>query len=927
MKRLFLVIVVILVSAAMYAFNVSGVVKDSQTKEEIIGATIRVKENQKIGTTSNIDGSFQLKVEKFPVTLVCSYIGYKTYEIKVNKEENVNIALSADANELNEVVISAEVKKTGEAGMVQASKKADVMQSGVSSQQIQKTQDKDASEVVKRVAGVSLNDNRFVMVRGLSQRYNNVWLNGSAAPSTEADSRAFSFDIIPSSQIDNMVVVKSPSPEYPADFGGGMIMVETKDIPKENSFEINANVGGNTKTTFSEYQYGKGSWSDIFGFDGGMRNLNGGINGKLNYIDGSNEAVNLLGNGFNNDWTIHKMKALPDMGIGANLSRRYMLNEEGALIGLVATLNWSNSYKTYLDMTNNLFGVYDLANNRSNFLRNSVDNQYNQNSKVSSMINLAYRSASGKTEIQWKNMLNVLGHARLITRNGVSAQSNNEQSTEYYYSSRVTLNTQLDATHKFWNSELNWKAGYAYSNKNMPDRRRYVIDDALTMGVMQLTNGNEINREWTYLDENTISAAADWKKKFAIGKVEPTLFLGALGERRHREYTTRNFIYNWNQYNNTMPDGFRTMEIPELMTDANYGIDRLHLLEEVKMRNNYKGNNTVGSAYAAATIPFGKFEIHGGLRFERNIIELINNTRDYEVSESSTKYKNSDLFPSLNIKYEINEKNQLRLAYGKSVNRPEFRELSSSVFYDFDLASDVQGNTGLKSCYIDNAEIRYEFYPSNGEQIVFGAFLKNFQNPIEWTYTVAGGTDLIYSYENAKSATNYGLELDTRLKLDRFGLRNITWTFNGALIHSKVNFAPGSAHRDRPMQGQSPYLINTGFYWNNETSGTKVALLYNRIGKRIVGVGRFVGSAGGEETANVPDSYEMPRNLIDLSVSKNFGERVNVKLSVRDLLGERVNYNQIDNVTLKDGTIKTIKETTKSYRPGVTFQIGASIKL
>lgn len=155
MKRLFLVIVVILVSAAMYAFNVSGVVKDSQTKEEIIGATIRVKENQKIGTTSNIDGSFQLKVEKFPVTLVCSYIGYKTYEIKVNKEENVNIALSADANELNEVVISAEVKKTGEAGMVQASKNADVMQSGVSSQQIQKTQDKDASEVVKRVAGVS----------------------------------------------------------------------------------------------------------------------------------------------------------------------------------------------------------------------------------------------------------------------------------------------------------------------------------------------------------------------------------------------------------------------------------------------------------------------------------------------------------------------------------------------------------------------------------------------------------------------------------------------------------------------------------------------------------------------------------------------------------------------------------------------------
>ncbi len=926
-RRLLFVIVSVMASVAVNAASISGVVRDAQTNEEIIGATVRVKDNTALAAVTDIDGSFRLKTDKLPVTVVCSYVGYKTAEVTVTDEKEVSILLSADANVLGEVVISGEAKKTGEAGMVQATKNAEVMQSGVSSQQIQKTQDKDASEVVKRVAGVSLNDNRFVMVRGLAQRYNNVWLNGSAAPSTEADSRAFSFDLIPSSQIDNMVVVKSPSPEYPADFGGGMILIDTKDIPSENTVEISAAVGGNTQTTFSDYSYGKGSWSDFLGFDSGLRNLKGGINGRLNYIDGSSEAVNLLGNGLNNDWSIHRMKALPDMNLGANINRRFSLNGDGALLGLAATLNWSNSYKTFLNMTNNLFGVYDTANDRSNYLRNSVDDQYNQNSKICSMLNMAYMSAGGNTKLEWKNMLNVLGHARLITREGVSAQSNNEQSAEYYYSSRITYNTQIGGKHKLSGSELDWKTAYAYSNRNLPDRRRYVIDDALTEGVMQLTNGNEINREWTRLDEHTVSASADWKKSFAIGQVEPTLKAGALGERRHREYNTRNFIYNWNQASNTLPAGFRTMEIAQLMNEGNYGLDRLHLLEEVKMRNNYKGNNTVGAGYVAATVPVGRLEIHGGVRFEHNVTELISNTRDYEKSETSMTYTYNSLFPSLNMKYEFNSQHQLRLAYGRSCNRPEFRELSSSVFYDFDMASDVQGNTELKTCFIDNAELRYEFYPSNGEQIVVGTFVKNFTDPIEWTYTVAGGTDLVYSYENAKSALNCGLELDARLKLDRFGLRNITWTFNGALIHSMVKFHEGSRHRNRPMQGQSPYLINTGFYWNSENSGWQAAILYNRIGKRIVGVGRNIGSAGGENTANVPDSYEMPRNVIDLSVSKSLGKRTNIKLSVRDLLNEKVYYNQIDNVTYGDGTSRTIKETTKSYRPGLTIQIGASVKL
>ena len=162
-------------------------------------------------------------------------------------------------------------------------------------------------------------------------------------------------------------------------------------------------------------------------------------------------------------------------------------------------------------------------------------------------------------------------------------------------------------------------------------------------------------------------------------------------------------------------------------------------------------------------------------------------------------YKYNDLFPSVNATYKLTDKQQFRLAYGKSVNRPEFRELSTSVYYDFDLGSNVEGDPSLKPSYIHNIDFRYEWYPSNGESVSVALFYKHFDSPIEWTYTVAGGTDLVYSNKNAKAANNYGVEVDLRKNLDFIGLPNFSWSFNGSLIKSKVKFEKGSKEEDRPM--------------------------------------------------------------------------------------------------------------------------------
>lgn len=927
-KRLFLIFTLLYLTTYIYAADIKGIVKDATTKEPLIGATIFIDGTSK-GTTTDIDGRFIFhdldNGKKY--TIVSKYISYKTQVLKdivaATDAADIIIDMQADEQTLKEVTVTGVARQNTEASMVQMSRNSAFVLNNVSAQEIRKTQDSNAGEVIRRIPGVSIIDDKFVMVRGLSQRYNNVWINGGAVPSSEADSRAFSFDIIPSGQIDNMVIVKTPSPEYPADYCGGFIIINTKEIPVENSFDITIGGSVNDQSHFNDFQYSKGSTTDFLGFDNGLRSLNGGISSKLSTFD--DNAIDLVNNGFNNDWLVKTRKPAPDIKLGSSLSHHWTLGENK--LGLVAALNYTNEWRTYSDMQNNLFGVYDITNDRSNYLRHSIDDQYNHNVRIGLMANMTLLSSSGKHKYQLKNIFNQIGNDRYTYRKGITAQSNNEESAEYYYRSRTTYNGQITGKHTLGNNILDWNAGYAYANRNIPDRRRYAIDDALESGILALTTGNEISREFTQLDEHIFSLGINDNSTLSFGSFSPSFKVGAYGEYRTRKYKTREFIYNWNAYSNNLPDDFRHSDIPTLLSNAdNFGLDKLHLLEVTNMTNDYEGNNTLGAAYFAATLPFGKFNIYAGVRYEHDKMELVSNLRDYEVSHNSRYYTYNDIFPSLNTTYKINDKHQLRLSYGKSVNRPEFREVSSSVYYDFDLASNVKGNPELTPCYIHNIDLRYEFYPQRGEQITLAGFYKYFDSPIEWTYTVAGGTDLIYSYKNAKSARNLGLELDIKKDLSFIGLRNFSLSLNGALINSRVLFDKGSREKNRPMQGQSPYLVNAGLFYNNEKSQLNISLLYNRIGKRIIGVGRSEGTTGSDENARVPDSYEMPRDMIDLTASKKFGRHFELRAGIRDLLAQKVTYSQFADVVYDNDTRREVKQTTRQYKPGRNINISATYK-
>ncbi len=912
-KNISALIIATLQMASVEAGVLKGRITDHTTGEPLIGATVNA-DGGAAGISTDIDGCYSLNLKEGRHRIAVSYIGYAdtTFVAVVGRAQEVtpvDIALQPDATSLSEVVVTAMVRKDTETAMIEEERKSEVVQTGVSAQQIAKTQDKDASEVIRRIPGISIIDDRFVMVRGLSQRYNNVWLNGSAVPSSEADSRAFSFDIIPSSQLDNIVIIKTPAPEYPSDFTGGFVMVRTRYQPSRSGFDISVGTAVNDMTHFHDFKY----------YKGGGRYYHGGFDAPLAAYPGYPDRIDVLGNGFNSDWRVYSRKPIGDLKLSASYSNGWGIGDSGRF-GFLASLHFSDSYRTMTDMENSLYGPYDMANNSPVYLRKAIDNQYTHDIKAGGMLNLSLMPRNHDHRLEWKTIYNRIVKRRYSDRVGFNAQPDNIREMEYYYSSRNTLGTQLTGRHDLTpQSLLDWSAGYAYSDRDLPDRRLIQLTDRTDnrMGIYR------IGREFIRLREHTASLNTNYRQEFSLGSLSPVVKAGIYGEYRRRSYDVREFQYGW-QPDNSLPQGFEfSDDIPGcVLIPDNYGPDKLYLYENVNYLNSYKASSSRISGYLGLNIPWRAVNVYAGVRYEYVDQLLRMNTRQSEASLQDTHYYYNDFFPSVNVNYRFSEAHQLRAAYGRSINRPEFRELAPTVYYDFDLGSSVMGNCDLKAAYIRNLDLRYEWYPSKGETVSLALFYKHFRNPIEWTYTVAGGTDLIYSYINARGADNYGVELDIRKNLGFMGLDDFSLSFNGSLIKSTVRFDDGN-NIDRPMQGQSPYLINTGLFYNR--SGWSAAILYNRIGRRIVGVGNKYGTGADGSSRNIPNSYEMPRNSLDLSVGWKSGHW-ELKLAVRDILAERYLFKQIDDIVAL-GEKRHIEEVSRSYKPGRTFNLSIAYSL
>jgi TonB-dependent receptor len=813
--------------------------------------------------------------------------------------------------------------------VLSAMKTAAAVMSGISSQTIARTQDRDAAEVVKRIPGISIIGDRFVVIRGLAQRYNNAWINGMALPSSEADSRAFSFDLIPGSQIDQLMIVKTPAAEYPADYAGGFVLIRTKAVTGDNSVQVGYGSGLHSETHFRDFKTTAGSGSDFLGFDNGARQLKNVPSRMSNEAGNAAEIDRVTKTGFHNDWSVKTAAPLPDQRLNAVVNQS--LRTEKAEMGMTLALNYGNTNKTIRDMNNSQFGVYGSTSDEPVYFFKYTDNVYINDVKWGGMANFSFTPVTRSGAVhryEFRNIVNQIGRSRYTLREGwrnVSAFYEQQQE-EYAYQSRTAYAGQLSGTHLFGGEkhDLTWNAGYAYSNRYQPDRRIVERQKDPSNGVYEYAvDQGDISRYFTALDESVFSGAVNYLRRFAGWDGDRPLELktGVYAAHTARSYRTRQFIYTWNM-EHALPAGFEALPTELLMAPEHLGaFDKIRVQDRTDNTDNYDAENTLLAGYAAVQLPVRRFRFYAGLRFERYFTQMTAYTQIATDKQRFDYYENNDFFPSLNVSYDITRRSLLRLAYGISVNRQELRELTKSTYYDFDMFSRMSGNPDLKQATIHNLDVRYEWYPSDEDVISLAFFLKRFRHPIELMFFDTGGGVIQYSYDNALSATNYGIELDARKQLDGLGLRGTTATLNLTWVNSNVHFEEQSSRHDRAMQGQSPYIINAGLFYRSPGGLWNAGVFYNRLGERIIGLGR----TGSDSINNdIPDLYERSRNLVDVTFAVSLSSVFEIKAAVRDVFAERIEWAQYPKFTDAAGVLQERTQITRSYLPGRHFLLTLS---
>ncbi|GAB3299839.1 TonB-dependent receptor [Hymenobacter humi] len=927
--------------------TIRGTVREAKTQEPVIGASV-VVDGTSIGIATDLDGTFSLaKVPAGMHTLRISSVSYQpksipSLQVEAGKVVVVNTTLDDAAAALDEVVVTAQRRTNTEVAVISEVRNAQLVAVGVSAEQIVRSQDRDAAQIARRVPGVSIQDNRFVLVRGLTQRYNAVMLNDVMTPSSEVDTRAFAFDMIPSNVIDRMLIFKSGSAELPGDFAGGVIKLYTKRAPEENFTNFSLQGGYRQGTTFQQVQQAEGGKYDFLGFDSGKRTIPNNWPTRLSddYSTGLRAAY---ARQLPNRWGVNSLKAAPDLRLSFNMGRRFELGQKQ--VGTLTSLNYGN----YHQSTNARLSFYENGADRNQLASFYNDRLFSNEVRLGVVQNFWLR-LNGRNTLEFKNLFNQLGTSETVLREGqdITQTSNDVRAYSQRFESRSIYSGQLAGNHELADDKttLNWVGGFAYTHRTEPDWRRVryirplgVVQGESTPAPFGVSTPNdpsltESGRYFSNLNERVSTLAVNVVHQLTKDTTNREggikLKAGLYTERKDRDFSARFFGYG--SVGNTSVA--RTLPVGQVFAPENLtGRDGGFTLEEgTDPNDSYAAHNTLLAGYASVTVPVGKFTGTAGFRGEYNDQQVTSELRGGGLTDGGRRIFSP--LPSLNLTYNLNDRMLVRAAYASTINRPEFRELAPFRFYDFNLNADIQGNYALQTAKVQNLDLRWELYPTTGEQITVGAFYKHFTNPIEnyLLTTASGANSLSYAFVNTKSAQNYGVELEVRKSLGSFSdlplLQRFSVVGNGSYIFSRIDLgetvrvpdASGRVEpqnvtdtqtRRRPLQNQSPYLINLGAYYTDEAHGTQLSAMYNVAGPRIYAVGTVVN----------PTVYEASRNVVDLVATQRLAKHWELRAALQDLFNQPVKLVQDSD---RNDQYSKGDQTVRSFRRGSNTSLGVT---
>ena len=881
-----------------------------------------------IGATTDLDGRFTFPAEAGEHMLLVSFVGYEPAEraisVKAGTTSRADFELKASVVEMKAVEVVTTRRTESEAAVVLETRKSEQVVNGVGREQISKSQDRTAGDVVKRIPGVTMVGDRFVMIRGLADRYNTVMLNDVIAPSLEPDKRAFSFDVLPSGALDRVMIYKSGAPELPGEFAGGVIKLYTVNVPDSNSVRVDYSASYRNGTTFNDFFSSQRSSTDRFGFDNGLRNLPAAFPGDLRTLNA--QGLQAAGRALSNNWSSERSSASPDQRFSIMLARRMGRSDGQVRGGNVTSISYSDTRLSYTAKNYN-YNVFDPVAGRSDSIYNYSDNENIRQVRVSALSNFSLLLGN-RSKVEFRNLFTQQGTDQATLRTGRNFEEQFEvKNYAFRYQQRTIYSGQLHGSHELKSdvSKLEWTAGYGIAWSKEPDFRRIrtVRDinttDANTPFQTIIPPGAttlDAGRFFSDMNEQVKTGRLDYEHKIEGETLSAKVRVGAYTELKDREFEARWMSFRASNLI-TYDQSLAFAPLDQVFAAENINPTTGFRLEEgTNPSDRYTASNKLYAIYAGGTMSIASTTtISAGVRAEHNTQEL--QSRTFGGRRVLVNNPVLSILPSINASRAITERAQIRLGYAETVNRPEFRELAPFAFYDFSFNNVLRGNDSLKVATVRNADLRYEFYPSTSELISVGAFYKQFTNPIEMFFLPGAGSGGTrnFTFGNARSATSIGVEVEARRSLNQLFtegvMSRIGVMVNAAYIHTEVDLGSEAAgqKQQRPLMGQSPYIVNAGLYYQDRERQLQGSILYNVIGPRLFAVGTY----------GTPDIYEMPRNVIDLAVTKGFGKRFEVKLAAQDILNQRVLLLQDSN---DDGRIGKQDEQIMSFRRGAYFTVG-----
>ena len=908
--------------------GITGRIVDFENGDPLTGASVQL-EGTNYGASSDDKGNFRFhNIPSGLYTIEVSYVGYKKTRIsniRVAEGKNtvVDVKLQVDPeakNILKGVTVKARrerrIANTTDAQLVNEIYSAKSVVSGISNEQIARTLDRDAAEVVKRVPGINITPDNFVVVRGLNKRYNITFLNDAMAPATDADSRSFSYDVISSNAIDRIMVYKSPSPDLPGEFAGGLVKIHTKRSQLSRQFDIQISTQYRPGSSFENIWSYAGGKYDFLGFDDGTRKLPGGIPSSI--------AFNRLGTAENARFSkqFRNIYAL-DKQYYAGPDLRFNMNYYDV---------WKVGGKTLKNLT-------ALAYTNTHEQRETEQSSYPKHldGRITQGIHQARLSVIQHNEMRINN------NFTLELRNMFSANNQRVAVEDYllpddfpdiearhtnlYYSQNLLYSGQVAGSLLLGKEKQHTlKANLSYNSihKSEPDNRDYTLYRGITAADKELPDDknpwhmrNEIvsfyllSRVFNDIREHTMQGNIDFD--YRINNIWG-FKTGVYHETRVRDFSNRTFVllngvnlYDPNlaiagskyQFDNgNTPTGSLQIKekylqqyfTPEMFREDGTGY---RWVEKTTPNNQYYADNSIYSGYLSTDFNLlnDRLNIFGGARIEHNRFRILGS---YEAGLASypmeVNQPITSVLPSINISFKPDSSLVIRAGYGKTVNRPEFREAAPIQYTNYLDKETYIGNPLLTTVNVDNTELRLEWYPNSSkknEMMNLGFFYKELDRPIErFRMVFSEGFDQ-FAYANTGKAKVYGLEAEIRKDFDFIPgsfFRRFSTIINGSWFHSNVKVPPqpnlvGYANpRSRRLQGQSPYLVNASLNYEDAGNGTKISLSYNRAGDYLYAV----GTNEGERLDT--DIMMQARDQLDLTWRQRINKMFSINAGVQNLL-------------------------------------------